>query len=128
MERSTWHRCVVGGLAALLLTGAPPGGLWAAEEPQEQETPVIAVEPVEELIIRYLNRLSDYLFVLSRKLAKDLNAEEVVWLLKTIPVCARQLAIRLNWRGARMCLSMAVKLPSKRSGSRHFRSVPSDCP
>ncbi len=37
-------------------------------------------EPVEELIIRYLNRLSDYLFVLSRKLAKDLNAEEVVWL------------------------------------------------
>jgi outer membrane receptor protein involved in Fe transport len=47
MERSTWHRCVVGGLAALLLTGAPPGGLWAAEEPQEQETPVIAVEPVE---------------------------------------------------------------------------------
>lgn len=37
-------------------------------------------EPVEELIIRYLNRLSDYLFVLSRKLAKDLNAEEVVWM------------------------------------------------
>jgi hypothetical protein len=43
MERSTWHRCVVGGLAALLLMGAPPGGLWAAEEPQEQEAPVIAV-------------------------------------------------------------------------------------
>jgi len=36
-------------------------------------------EPVEELVIRYLNRLSDYLFVLSRKLAKDLKVEEVIW-------------------------------------------------
>jgi len=34
---------------------------------------------VEELIIQYLNRLSDYLFVLGRKLAKELNAEEVLW-------------------------------------------------
>lgn len=36
-------------------------------------------EPVETLILQYLNRLSDYLFVLSRKLAKDVNAEEVTW-------------------------------------------------
>jgi cob(I)alamin adenosyltransferase len=36
-------------------------------------------EPVEERIIRYLNRLSDYLFVLSRQLAKDLKVEEVIW-------------------------------------------------
>ncbi len=36
-------------------------------------------EKVEEIILKYLNRLSDYLFVLSRKLAKDLNVEEVVW-------------------------------------------------
>ncbi|MEO8087323.1 MAG: cob(I)yrinic acid a,c-diamide adenosyltransferase [Bacteroidota bacterium] len=34
---------------------------------------------VEPLVIRYLNRLSDYLFVLSRKLAKDLNAVETSW-------------------------------------------------
>ncbi len=35
----------------------------------------------EELIaIKYLNRLSDYLFTLSRKMAKDLGAEEVNWL------------------------------------------------
>lgn len=34
----------------------------------------------EELIaIKYLNRLSDYLFTLSRKMAKDLGAEEVNW-------------------------------------------------
>ncbi len=36
-------------------------------------------EPVEDIIIQYLNRLSDYLFVLGRKLALDLGAEEVVW-------------------------------------------------
>lgn len=31
------------------------------------------------LILKYLNRLSDYLFVLSRHLSKSLNAEEVPW-------------------------------------------------
>lgn len=36
-------------------------------------------ESVDEIIIRYLNRLSDYLFVLGRKLAQDLGAEEVIW-------------------------------------------------
>lgn len=34
---------------------------------------------VEEMIIRYINRLSDYLFVLSRKLAHDLRVEEIKW-------------------------------------------------
>lgn len=34
---------------------------------------------VEEIIIRYLNRLSDYLFVLGRKLTKKLGAEEITW-------------------------------------------------
>jgi cob(I)alamin adenosyltransferase len=36
-------------------------------------------EFVPELIIAYLNRLSDYLFVLSRMMCKELNAEEVTW-------------------------------------------------
>jgi cob(I)alamin adenosyltransferase len=37
-------------------------------------------EPVAEIAIKYLNRLSDYLFVLARKLSHDLNAEEVKWI------------------------------------------------
>ena len=36
-------------------------------------------EKVEDIIIKYLNRLSDYLFVLSRKLSHDFNAEEIPW-------------------------------------------------
>jgi len=33
----------------------------------------------ESLIIKYINRLSDYLFTLSRYVAKQLNAEEIPW-------------------------------------------------
>lgn len=35
--------------------------------------------PVDFINIKYLNRLSDYLFVLSRKLGKDLEAIETPW-------------------------------------------------
>lgn len=34
---------------------------------------------VEPLVIKYLNRLSDYLFVLSRYIARIYNAKEIVW-------------------------------------------------
>lgn len=34
---------------------------------------------VDDLIIKYLNRLSDYFFVLGRKMSQDNNAEEVKW-------------------------------------------------
>ena len=37
---------------------------------------------VNENIISYLNRLSDYLFTLSRKLTKDLGANEIPWVPK----------------------------------------------
>ncbi len=36
-------------------------------------------EPVNEIIIRYLNRLSDYLFVMTRVMSAELGAEEICW-------------------------------------------------
>jgi cob(I)alamin adenosyltransferase len=36
-------------------------------------------EPVSPEVLKYLNRLSDYLFVLARKLGQNLGASEVVW-------------------------------------------------
>jgi len=43
-------------------------------------------EKVEPIVIKYLNRLSDYLFILSRKISADNNAEEIKW----IPQANRQ--------------------------------------
>jgi len=35
--------------------------------------------PVNDLVIKYLNRLSDYLFVLSRKIAFDKGISDILW-------------------------------------------------
>ncbi|TJY32883.1 cob(I)yrinic acid a,c-diamide adenosyltransferase [Pontimicrobium aquaticum] len=40
------------------------------------------LEPFQPETLMYLNRLSDYLFVLARKLSKDLQADEVKWIPK----------------------------------------------
>jgi cob(I)alamin adenosyltransferase len=47
---------------------------------ERMATALYEVSPFDELVIKYLNRLSDYLFVLARKLSKDLNAEEIQWI------------------------------------------------
>jgi len=38
--------------------------------------------PIDILVLKYLNRLSDYLFVLSRLMTKELAAKETPWLPK----------------------------------------------
>lgn len=40
------------------------------------------IEPFEAQTLIYLNRLSDYLFVLARKLSQELQAEEIKWIPK----------------------------------------------
>lgn len=40
------------------------------------------LEPFEANALLYLNRLSDYLFVLARKLSKDLSVAEIKWIPK----------------------------------------------
>ena len=41
-------------------------------------------EPTDERVLMYLNRLSDYLFVLARKLSNDLQANEIKWVPKKL--------------------------------------------
>lgn len=37
------------------------------------------IEPLQTIIIQYMNRLSDYLFVLCRTMARELETQEVNW-------------------------------------------------
>lgn len=37
-------------------------------------------EPLSELVLQYFNRLSDYYFLLSRKLVKDSDKNEMLWI------------------------------------------------
>ncbi|APG60134.1 cob(I)yrinic acid a,c-diamide adenosyltransferase [Christiangramia salexigens] len=43
-------------------------------------TALYDIEAFDDRVLIYLNRLSDYLFVLARKLSKQLQAEEIQWI------------------------------------------------
>lgn len=43
-------------------------------------TALFELEPFDDKVLQYLNRLSDYLFVLARCIAKQNNADEVKWI------------------------------------------------
>jgi cob(I)alamin adenosyltransferase len=46
----------------------------------ERKTIFLAqITHIDPLVIKYLNRLSDFLFVLSRLISRDLNATEIPW-------------------------------------------------
>ena len=46
---------------------------------ERQVTALGKTETIAPLIITYLNRLSDFLFVLARKMAQELKVEEIPW-------------------------------------------------
>ena len=72
-------------LRAFLLPGGHPQVSYAhvartvARRTERQAIRLSRSEPVNPLIIKYLNRLSDYLFVLSRKITQEQNAPEISW-------------------------------------------------
>lgn len=47
---------------------------------ERRATALAEENEVDPLVIKYLNRLSDYLFVLARKLSIDTTAEEIQWI------------------------------------------------
>ncbi len=49
---------------------------------ERHATALYDIEAFDDRVLIYLNRLSDYLFVLARKLSKDLQAEEIQWIPK----------------------------------------------
>lgn len=56
----------------------------ACRRAERLATALYDIEPFDEHTLKYLNRLSDYLFVLARKLSHDLQADEIKWIPKKI--------------------------------------------
>jgi len=50
-----------------------------ARRAERRITALSEISEIEDNWIKYLNRLSDYLFVLARKLSKDLHIKEIKW-------------------------------------------------
>ena len=47
---------------------------------ERMATALFEEAPFDENVMSYINRLSDFLFVLARKVSKDLKAEEIKWI------------------------------------------------
>lgn len=47
---------------------------------ERYSTALYEQEPFDERALKYINRLSDYLFMLARKLTHDLQAKEIKWI------------------------------------------------
>ncbi len=77
MELSPLRSCIKNGGNIYVYKVPLSNTLWRRED--RSVVRLDQNQPVEEIIIRYLNRLSDYLFVLARKIAKDISAEEKMW-------------------------------------------------
>ena len=52
------------------------GGQTIASESQSEDD-------MDPIVVKYMNRLSDYFFVLGRKIAKDLGHDEVPWIARS---------------------------------------------
>jgi cob(I)alamin adenosyltransferase len=55
-------------------------GRCVCRRAERMATALYEISPFSDLVLQYLNRLSDYLFVLARKLSKDMKADEVKWI------------------------------------------------
>ena len=52
---------------------------WVCRRAERKTVELHDMEAINEQILIYLNRLSDYLFVLARKLSMDLGVTEIPW-------------------------------------------------
>jgi cob(I)alamin adenosyltransferase len=50
-----------------------------ARRSERRMTELNEISPLQPVYLQYINRLSDYLFVLARKLSMDLRTEEIKW-------------------------------------------------
>ena len=83
-EMDTYNE-VIPTLRAFVLPGGHPLVSFAhvartvCRRAERQVIKLSHEEEIDDLIVKYLNRLSDYLFVLSRKITQEQNAPEIAW-------------------------------------------------
>ncbi|HOM98800.1 MAG TPA: cob(I)yrinic acid a,c-diamide adenosyltransferase [Acidobacteriota bacterium] len=83
-QMESWLRTLPPLEEFILPGGTPPAAVChvaraVCRRAERSYTRLKASEPVSELGLRYLNRLSDFLFVLARRLNREAGVEEVCW-------------------------------------------------